>query len=101
MQKNGVGIAAFKNMPVVAVFRTDIVEYMAEKLLTECLEQEILCLKMRIEGGSAYIRLIDDLTDCDLTEGLLRQKGGKCFKYSFSGFSLSAIHTVHSFRIVR
>ena len=51
-------------MPLVPLFRR--IEDMAEELLAKLLEQEILCLKVRVKGGSSDIRALDDLADGDL-----------------------------------
>ena len=71
MEKHPIRRVAGKNMSVVDMNITYRVKNMAEKLLSKLFEQELLCFKMGIEGRSAHIRPLDDLTHGDLSEFLL------------------------------
>ena len=70
VQKCRVRALAVEDMSVT-LFLFFGIEYMAKKLLAEFLEQKILGLEMRIEGGSAYVRFFDYLTDRNRVKVLL------------------------------
>jgi len=72
MQKDRRGGIAMENMPMRLFSLSRRVEDMAEELLAKILEQKILCLKVRVKGGSSDIRALDDFADGDLMIILFR-----------------------------
>jgi hypothetical protein len=67
MQKYRIRRIAIENMPVLAMV-VGCIENMAEQLFAQFFQKEVLGFKMRIECGSANVRLPDDLAHGDLTE---------------------------------
>jgi len=92
VQKNRVGRIAGEEMPVVAGRAARPVENMAEEVFAERLQQLILGFEVRVKGGTAHIRLRNDLAHGDLPEILVGKKSDQCGKDRLPCFSLPSVH---------
>ena len=71
-------------------------ENMPEELFAQLFQQIILCLKVSVEGGAAYIGPVNDLLDSDPVIIFFRKQSAERGKYSVSCLFLASVH-MHSF----